>query len=157
MESNRFKKYYTRHIKITKNLNHKNLLFCYTGDEYEKMSEIRTYCGYNKHECLNIFEQSLYKYTEKYFETNNIIYEDRDLQGCVSCDHNLKKEPNFLSFRGRSFNVIVNDIIDKNDIIIGEELVIGLYYYDKNTKKYIFVQNSEFDKVKQMFIIVNII
>jgi len=139
MELNGFKKYYTRHIKITKtknkNLDYKNLLFCYTGDEYEKLSTVGTYCGYNKYECLNVFEQSLYKYTEKYFETYNIIYEDRDLRGRVSYGHNLKNEPDFLSFHGRTSNVIVNDIIDKSDIIIGEELVIGLYYYNENTKK----------------------
>jgi hypothetical protein len=146
------RKYYERHIKITKtknkNLDFKNLLFCYTGDEYEKLSEVGTYCGYNKHECLNAFEQSLYKYTEKYFESDNIIYENRDV-------FFLNNEPDFLSFHGRTSNIIVNNFDDKNNVHVGEELVVGLYYKDEITHKYIFMRNSDFNKVKQMFTIVN--
>ena len=71
-------KYYTRHIKITKitrkhaeTIDYKKLLFCYTCDEYELLN------FYNKIECLDEYSEHLYKYSEKYYETQNIIFTNK--------------------------------------------------------------------------------
>ena len=70
--------YYQRYIKIMQTTNKKNyplskLLFNYTGDEYEPLDFKGTYNDYTANECLEIFSKSLYKYTDKFIQTNNVI------------------------------------------------------------------------------------
>ena len=138
------KKYYIRCVKITKtkNKNMDNLMFCYTGDEYERLNFEGTYNGQNRYQCLNTFSHCLYKYTENYFETENIIICDTKIPFI------LRDEPDFLSFFGRNNNVLIS--CHK----YGEELTIGLYCKDDITNKYIFMRNSDYDEKKQMFILV---
>ena len=142
------KKYYTRHIKITKitrehaeTIDYKKLLFCYTGDEYESLN------FYNKFECLNEYSEHLYKYSEKYYETQNIIFTNKPTNKVFL----NSLEPDFLSFKNYFNNVDSQNIIRTKRIKLNENIIIGLYNDINNN--YTFVKNSQYDALTHMFMI----
>lgn len=138
--------YFIRCVKIVKTEHNDldNLYICYTGDEYQPLNlGMGTYCGLTKYEWIQSPPAGgLYKYTEKYVETDNVMHVDDKKQM-----HTMIDEPDFLSFHRRNDNVISHRKLN------GEELVIGLYKKDAITQKYVFMRNSAYDKTKQMFIL----
>ena len=172
--------YYQRYIKIMPTTNKKNyplskLLFNYTGHDYEPLDFKGTYNDNTANECLEIFSKSLYKYTDKFIQTNNVItlndydefkeqlkytcnttfigdtlYEHGLYSGSTSISHNRYESPN-------PFDLITKRSANKYDIITNysntykHEIFIGLFKYDDLTHKYEFIFDSFYDKEKQMY------
>lgn len=163
-------KYYQRHIKIMKTSNKKNyplskLLFNYTGDEYEKLNFKGTYNNLTPNECTKAFSNSLYKYSDDFIQTDNIIemtnhneYKEklknildkyRSIHGSYMQQNNLT-EPD-------PFNLHNLGIPNKHENFTEyynstkHEMFIGLYKYNENTKQYQFIFDSFYDEETQMY------
>ena len=171
--------YYQRYIKIMPTTNKKNyplskLLFNYTGDEYEPLDFKGTYNDYTANECLEIFSKSLYKYTDKFIQTNNVIklnnYDEFKEQLKYTCnttfmgntlyEHDSSSMSIYKHDRNESpdpFDLMSKRSANKNDIITNysnkykHEIFIGLFKYNNLTHEYEFISDSFYDKKKQMY------
>ena len=174
--------YYQRYIKIMPTTNKKNypssrLLFNYTGDEYETLDFKGTYNGYTSNQCFKIFSDRLYKYTDKFIQTNNVIkitdYEDYIFKlkyhtntNCIGdtlYEHTLgnnsgfgfsiynKKTPPdpFKKFEYRQTNKL--KVTTNYSKSTKDEFFIGLYKFNEITKDYEYLPDSFYDKKKQMY------
>lgn len=174
--------YYQRYIKIMPTTNNKNyplskLLFNYTGDEYEPLNFKGTYNDNTANECVKIFSNSLYKYTDKFIQTNNVIklknYDDFKEQLKYTCDTTFMGNTVYEHERGlyscstsisysrqeppNPFDLTTKRTANKFDIITNysntykHEVFIGLFKYNDLTHNYDFISNSFYDKEKQMY------
>lgn len=179
-------KYYQRYIKIMPTDNKRNyplskLLFNWTGDEYEPLNFISTYNGHTPNECVKIFSNSLYKYTDKFIQTDNVIiindYDDYIFRlkydaNTTFCGNELydhtdgytsyltlgcqirekSTPPNpFDLFETRQANKYRIETDYIKSKTKKEEIFIGLYTYNETTKSYEYLPNSFYDKKKQMY------
>ena len=139
-------KYYTLHVKIlsTKNsdLEIHKLSFCYTGHEYERISDFTTFNDIDRYECIETFKESLYEIKECYQQCDNIIYEKKEKNKCVKL---LNDEPLYLEKYSCKNNI--------KEQIIDEKIILTIGLYKKENGKYIFVRNSKYCKDKDMFVI----
>jgi len=174
--------YYQRYIKIMPTTNNKNyplskLLFNYTGDEYEPLNFKGTYNDNTANECVKIFSNSLYKYTDKFIQMNNVIklnnYDDFKEQLKYTCnttfmgntvyehEHGLYSGSTSISYSRHEapnpFDLMTKRSANKFDIITNysntykHEVFIGLFKYNDLTHEYDFISNSFYDKEKQMY------
>ena len=174
--------YYQRYIKIMPTTNKKNyplskLLFNYTGHDYEPLDFKGTYNDNTANECLEIFSKSLYKYTDKFIQTNNVItlndYDEFKEQLKYTCnttfigntsyehEHGLYSDSMSISYdkyeSPNPFDLMTKRSANKYDIITNysntykHEIFIGLFKYDNLTHKYEFIFDSFYDKKKQMY------
>ena len=154
------------------------LLFNYTGDEYEPVNFKGTYCDYTPNQCLQEFSKSLYKYLDKFIQTDNVIkindYEDYIFKlkydanttfigdtlfentfgyskgGTIVSIYNKKIPPNpFKKFEYRQTNK--QKVTTDYLMSFKEEFFIGLYKFNDITKDYEYLPNSFYDKKKQMY------
>ena len=96
---------------------------------------------------MNEYSEHLYKYSEKYYETQNIIFTNKPINKVFL----NSLEPDFLSFRNYFNNVDSQNIIRSKRFGLGENIIIGLYNDINNN--YTFVKNSQYDGLTNMFII----
>lgn len=175
--------YYQRYIKIMPTTNKKNyplsrLLLNYTGDEYERLNFKGTYCGSSANNCVKDFSKSLYKYTDKFIQTDNVIklnnyndyifkfkydvdptfikntlcdntYEYNNELSCLSFYVNKTPPDPFDLFEFRQSNkYTITTDYSKSSKY---EIFIGLYKFNDLTKDYDYLPNSFYDKKKQIY------
>ena len=172
--------HYQRYIKIMPTTNKKNyplskLLFNYTGDDYEPLDFKGTYNDNTANECVEIFSKSLYKYTDKFIQTNNVItlndYDEFKEQLKYICnttfigntlyEHGLCCDSTSISYNRyespNPFDLLTKRSANKYDKITNysntykHEIFIGLFKYNDLTRKYEFISDSFYDKEKQMY------
>lgn len=159
--------YHQRYIKIMPTTNKKNyplsrLLFNYSGDEYEPLNFKGTYCDYTANECVKIFSESLYKYTDKFIQTDNVIkitdYEDYLLKLKYATNttfientiYDKKKPPNpfnLFEYRETNMQKVTTNYANSTKY----EFYLGLYIFNELTKIYEYLPNSFYDKKKQIY------
>lgn len=168
-------KYYQRYIKIipttNKNLPLSNLLFNYTGDEFEPANFKGLYNGLTANECIEIFSNSLYKYIDKYIQNDNIIIIDNFdeykkklkniCNGTLIGDKLYIHENNSISIYEqidpKPFEISGNTHTNKYNIrtkynnMEKLEIFIGLYKFNNYNNKYEYIQYSFYDKENQIF------
>lgn len=172
-------KYFIKYVKTMETSNKRNypinkLLFCYTGDEYEPIKDIGTYNGLTAKKCVKAFSNCLYKYTEKFIQTDNVIiindldeyfnklkYEyDITISGntlyqtvqyslCIS-DKNISPDP-FNFHDHRYSNKYEIETCYPKSKKIKHEIFVGLYKYNESTKEYDFLPNSIYDYKKKFY------
>lgn len=129
--------YYQRYKKIipttNKNLPLSNLLFNYTGDEFEPANFKGLYNGLTANECIERFSNSLYKYIDKYIQNDNIIIID-------NFDEYKKKLKNICNrtLIGDKLYIHQNNSISIYEQIDPKPLEI---FGNTHTNKYIVKQN----------------
>lgn len=174
--------YYQRYIKIMPTTNKKNyplsrLLFNYTGDEYEPLNFKGTYCDFTANECAKVSSESLYKYSDKFIITDNVIkitdYDEFKEKIKYTCNttfigNTLYEHEYSLYFGTMSicydrhespnpFDLMTKRLANKYDIITNysnkykHEIFIGLFKYNNLTREYEFIPDSFYDKKKQMY------
>ena len=173
--------YYQRYIKIMPTTNKKNyplsrLLFNYTGHDYEPLNFKGTYNDKTANECVKFFSESLFKYTDKFIQTNNVIklnnYDEFKKQLKYTCNttfigNTLYEHENGLYCDSMSicnkyespdpFDLMTKRPTNKFDIITNysntykHEIFIGIFKYNELTHNYDFISNSFYDKEKQMY------
>lgn len=163
--------YFIRNVKFMKVMNAinkplSNLCICYDGHEFLPLNFEGTYCGYTAKECKTKFKNCLYKYTDNYYETQNVI----TLNNRYQFDHKRKyKNENITDIKSNTRLFVVNNsppdpfdlMHEKNDneyTINTEytnsekrEVFCGLYQFNSETKTYDFVVDSFYDEKTQMY------
>ena len=160
-----------------KNYHLSKLLFNNTGHDYEPLNFKGTYNGNTANECVKIFSKSLYKYTDKFIETNNVIklnnYDEFKEQLKYSCnttfidntlyehEHGLYSDSVSISYNRfespNPFDLMTKRLANKYEIFTNysntykHEIFIGLFKYNDLTRNYDFISNSFYDKEKQMY------
>ncbi len=151
------------------------LLFCYTGDEYEPIKDIigGTYNGDTANECVKTYSHCLFKYTDKFIQTDNVlIINDYDefvnklkyecgiticgntlnqfIGSNYLCIYDKNEPPNPFDFHDHRFSNKY-EIETNYSKSYKHEIYVGLYKYNEFTKKYDFLHDSIYDKKKQIY------
>lgn len=139
--------YYTLHVKIFKttnpNLEIHKLSFCYTGHDYERLSDFITYNSMDRYECIETFKNSLYEIKECYQKYDNVMYEPENKNKYVKI---LNDEPDYLSLYCSKTNI-------KEELLTNDKIILIVGLYTKENGKYKFVRNSRYCEDTGMFVI----
>jgi hypothetical protein len=171
-------KFYQRHVKIMPTTNKKNyptksLAVCYTGDEYESLNFKGTYCGYTANQCVSTFSHCLYKTTDKFIQTDNVIVFSNINEYLFAIKYGLNElalapaiQINgglFVSSKNEPdpydlvYCHIETDKANRYDVkteyskSYKHEIFVGLYQFDEQDKKYKFIHTSHYDRPSQMY------
>ena len=173
--------YFQRYVKIMPTSNKKNyplskLLFNYTGDEYEPLNFKGLYNDFTANECAKTFSNCLYKYTDKFIQTDNVMalnnfdeYKEKLKYVCNTtiigdtlyefsngfysnnftiCDKNIPPDSfNLHDHRCANKYEIKTDYLNSTKY----EIFIGLYKFNELTNEYEFIYDSFYDKKKGIY------
>jgi hypothetical protein len=173
-------KYFVRYIKVMRTSNKKNyplskLLFCYTGDEYEPIKNIGTYNGDTANECVKTYSHCLYKYTDKFIQTDNVIITNdfEEFKNKLKYEYGITMLGNTIYQTILPYNLSIYEknippdpfnFFDKRNSNKYEietdypksktrkhEIYVGLYKYNEITKEYDFLPESMYDNKKKIY------
>ncbi len=142
--------YFERYVKIMPTTNKKNyplskLAFNYDGGKYTLSNFRGTFNDMTANECIERFSNSLYKYTDKFIQTDNVIIIDEKCNRFMS---NVQPDP-FNCFEYNTMNMHKHKTKYENTDKL--EFYVGLYTFNELTKKYEYLHKSFYDKKKQMY------
>ena len=170
--------YYQRYVKLMPTTNSKNyplsqLAFNYTGHNYVPLNFKGTYNNEYANQCVETYSHCLYKYTEKFIQTNNVIifndinkykyavkYGFTDIKNAVVGNDSINRFVTYVTLKKEEPDPFDLEHIDKEnryDIKTNyansykHEIVIGLYKLDSFTNQYDFIHDSFYDRSLQMY------